>query len=324
MARESTGAILTAMGSNLAIAVAKFAGAALTGSSAMLSEGVHSVVDTLNQVLLLVGLKRARRPADDLHPFGYGREVYFFSFVVALLIFLVGGIYSVFEGVSKIRHPEEIAGLTIRGVAVPGVAIDLAILVFSLAAEGYSLAVAIRAMPERGGGPLAAIRRSKDPSLFVVVAEDTAAVAGLAVALGGVTASWLFAAPALDGVASVGVGAVLIGMAGFLMWETHDLLLGEAADPQLVGTIRDAARREPAVRHVNEVLTQHLGPDDVLVNISLDIDNALSGRELEHLATRLEIALRDRDGRIRRVFVEFQSRERSRMSAEWLEAAGEP
>lgn len=315
MATENTGAILTAAGSNLAIAAAKFVGAGLTGSSAMLSEGVHSVVDTANQGLLLLGLKRAEKPADAAHPFGYGREVYFFSFVVALMIFLAGGAYSLYEGYEKIRRPEAIGEVSILGLHLPGIAVNLAILVFAVCAEGYSLFKAWTSLPNSAASPLSAIQRSKDPSLFVVVAEDSAAVAGLLLAILGVSLSALLDVPALDGAASVGIGLVLLGMAGLLMWETHGLLIGEAADPEIVASIGDIARGEAAVRHLNEVLTQHLGPSDILVNLSLDIDDACRGGEVERLATRLEQQLKAKHAAVRRVFIEFQSEAASRASS---------
>lgn len=305
---ESTQAIVTAAGANLAIAFAKFAGAALTGSSAMVSEGAHSLVDTANQALLLLGLKRSERPADARHPFGYGREIYFWSFVVALLIFLAGGLYSLWEGAHKIAHPEAEAQVTLFGVTVPGVAVNLAILLFSIAVEGYSFIVAYRALARSGGSPIRAVRRSKDPSLFVVVVEDLAAVAGLVIALFGVALAYVLDMPALDGVASVGIGIVLVAMAGFLMVETHGLLIGEAADPALVESIRDLVHAEPSVRHLNEVLTQHLGPTDILVNISLDVDDAITGGAVESLVGRLDRAVKTRVPNVRRVFVEIETR----------------
>lgn len=304
---ESTGAILTAAGANVAIAAAKFLGAWLTGSSAMVSEGVHSLVDTANQGLLLLGLKRAEKPANSAHPFGFGREIYFFSFVVALLIFLAGGAYSLYEGVQHIRHPEAEATVRILGLHLPGVAIDVVILLFALAAEGYSLSVAYSELPDGAGSPLSAIHRSKDPSLFVVVAEDCAAVGGLVIALVGVVLSAWLGMPVIDGIASIGIGLLLVGMAGFLMVETHGLLIGEAAEPALVAAIETMARDEPAVRHINEVLTQHLGPRDILVNISLDIEDAISGGAVEALVGRLDRGLKAHDPAVRRVFVEIQS-----------------
>ena len=304
---ESTKAIVSAAGANLAIAVAKFAGAGLTGSSAMVSEGVHSLVDTANQGLLLFGLHRAKKPADTRHPFGYGRELYFYSFVVALLIFLAGGLYSLFEGLDKLRHPEAVGTISLLGLHVPGVWINLAILGFAILAEGTSLWVALREMPKDAGSPLSAIRRSKDPSLFVVVAEDTAAVAGLLIAFAGVGLSTLLDKPVLDGVASIGIGAVLVGMAFFLMIETHGLLIGEAASPDVRRAIEEAVEAESSILSVNEILTQHLGPADILVNLSLDIDDVATGADIEALVARIDAGLKRREPRIRRVFVEMQA-----------------
>ena len=309
---ESTRAIVSAAGANLAIAIAKFVGGALTGSSAMVSEGVHSVVDTANQGLLLFGLHRAKKPADARHPFGYGRELYFYAFVVALLIFLAGGLYSLYEGVEKIRHPEAIGTVALLGRRVPGVWINLTILGFSIAAEGTSLYIAFHELPRDASSPLSAIRRSKDPSLFVVVAEDTAAVAGLLIAFAGVGLSTWLDWPALDGAASLGIGAVLVGMAFFLMTETHGLLIGEAASPDVRRAIEEAVEAEVSISSVNEILTQHLGPADILVNLSLDIDDVATGADVEALVSRLDAGLKRREPRIRRVFVEMQARGEAR------------
>ena len=305
---ESTGAIYAAAGANLAIAVAKFAGGALTGSTAMLAEGVHSLVDTANQALLLVGMKRAKRPADARHPFGYGREIYFYAFVVALMIFLGGGVFAVYEGVHRIRQPEPDRDAELFGYTLPGIWVNVAILGFSIAAEGASWFVAMRQFwAQKGAHPaLSAIRRSKDPGLFTILAEDTAALAGLVIALLGVALAHVLDMPTLDGWASVAIGLLLIGMAVFLMVETHGLLIGEAADPELVALIEGLVRAEPGVLHLNEVLTQHLGPDDVLVNLSLDMADDLSAGEVEALVTRLDRALKARSPEIRRVFIEIQ------------------
>ena len=309
MAHESAGAIYTAAGANLAIAVAKFAGAFLTGSTAMLAEGAHSVIDTVNQGLLLVGLRRAEKPADARHPFGYGREVYFYAFVVALFIFLGGGIFAIYEGAHKIRHPAPESDASILGHVIPGFWINVAILSFSILAEGYSCLVAMRAFwKEKGARPaLTAIRRSKDPALFTILVEDVAALIGLLIALAGVILARLLDQPDLDGWSSVGIGAVLVGMAVFLMVETHGLLIGEAADPEVVAAIRAAAQAEPAVRGVNEVLTQHTGPTDILVNISLDVDDAVTAGEIERAVARLDRRMKQEHPDIRRVFIEIQA-----------------
>lgn len=309
MAHVSTSAIYTAAGANLAIAVAKFVGAYLTESSAMLAEGAHSVVDTANQILLLVGLKRATRPADSKHPFGYGREIYFYAFIVALLIFLGGGIFAIYEGAHKIRHPEPAAEASLFGHPLSGFWVNVAILGFSVAAEGYSFLVAMRALwAEKGErGPLSAVRRSKDPALFTVLVEDLAALIGLLIALAGVILAHVLDMPVLDGWSSVGIGLVLVGMAVFLMVETHGLLIGEAADPEIVAAIEAVVRAEPSVRHVNEVLTQHMGPSDILVNLSLDMADEISAGVVEGVIARLDRTLKARVPDVTRVFVEAQA-----------------
>ena len=305
---ESMGAIYTAAGANLAIAAAKFVGAYLTGSTAMLAEGAHSVVDTANQLLLLVGLKRADKPADARHPFGYGREIYFYAFVVALMIFLGGGIFAIYEGAEKIMHPEPVADATVLGYHLSGFWVNVAILGFAILAEGYSCLVAVKAFwAEKGSKPpITAIRRSKDPSLFTILVEDVAALIGLVIAMSGVVAAHLLDQPALDGWASVGIGLVLVGMAIFLMIETHGLLIGEAADPEVVAAIREIVAAEPGVRHVNAVLTQHLGPDDILVNISLDMEDDLNAGEVEAAVGRLDRTLKARNAEVTRVFIEIR------------------
>lgn len=310
MAHGGGGAIYAAAGANLAIAVAKFAGGFLTGSAAMIAEGVHSLVDTLNQALLLVGLKRAGRPADARHPFGYGREVYFYAFVVALMIFSGGGIFAIYEGVHRIRDPQPDADAELFGHTLPGIWVNLAILGFSIAAEGASWFVAMRQLWADKGrhSAFSAIRRSKDPTLYTILVEDTAALLGLAIALAGVVLAHLLRMPALDGWASVAIGALLVGMAAFLMVETHGLLIGEAADPEVVAAIEDLVRAERGVEHLNEVLTQHLGPADILVNLSLDMADDLSAGEVEALVTRLDRALKRRNPDVKRVFIEIQGR----------------
>ncbi len=310
MAHESTGAIYAAAGANLAIAAAKFTGGFLTGSTAMLAEGVHSVVDTLNQILLLIGLKRAGKPADARHPFGYGREVYFYAFVVALMIFLGGGLFAIYEGFERLWHPEPDRDAHLFGYTIPGLWVNLAILGFAIVAEGYSWTVAMKQFWSEKGrhSALRAIRRSKDPSLFTILAEDTAALIGLLIALAGIVLAHVLAMPTLDGAASIGIGLVLVGMAVFLMIETHGLLIGEAADPDLVTAIEEIVRQEPGVMHLNEVLTQHLGPSDILVNVSLDMADDLTAGTVEEIVGRLEAALKARDPDVKRVFIEIQSR----------------
>jgi cation diffusion facilitator family transporter len=313
MAQESTSAIYTAAGANLAIAAAKFVAGSLTGSAAMFAEGVHSVVDTGNQILLLVGLKKARKPADARHPYGYGRELYFYAFIVALFIFLGGGAFALYEGWHKIGHPEPIRDASFAGLMIPGFWVNIGVLGFAILAEGYSCYVALKAFwSEKGeGSALAAIRRSKDPALFTILIEDIAAQAGLLLALVGLILAELLDLPVLDGWASILIGLLLIGVAGFLMYETHGLLIGEAADPDLVQAICRAIADEPGVHHVNEVLTQHLAASDVLVNVSLDVDDALPAGAVEAAVTRLERRIKAEHPQVGRVFIEVQGRSQS-------------
>jgi cation diffusion facilitator family transporter len=307
---ESTSAIYTAAGANLAIAAAKFVGAFLTGSTAMLAEGAHSLVDTANQILLLVGLKRANKPADAKHPFGYGREVYFYAFIVALFIFLGGGIFAIYEGAHKIQHPEPAADASLFGIPLSGFWVNVSILGFAILAEGYSCFVALKAFwAEKGDrAAITAIQRSKDPSLYTILVEDVAALIGLVIAMSGVVAAHVLDMPVLDGWASIGIGVVLIGMSIFLMLETHGLLIGEAADPEVVRAIDAAVREERAVRHVNEVLTQHLGPSDILVNLSLDFADEIPAGEVEQTVARLEQRIKAKSLDVKRVFIEIQDR----------------
>ena len=212
-------------------------------------------------------------------------------------------------------HGRALAG---RAHTIPGLWVNLAILGFSIAAEGYSWIVAMKQFwAEKGRhSALHAIRRSKDPSLFTILAEDTAALTGLLIALAGIVLAHVLDMPALDGAASIGIGLVLVGMALFLMIETHGLLIGEAADPALVQAIQEIVREEPGVVHLNEVLTQHLGPSDILVNLSLDMADDLTAGAVEDIVGRLDKALKARDPDVKRVFIEIQSRvEESRVAA---------
>ena len=308
MAHGHIRAIYIAAGANLAIAVAKFGGSFVSGSAAMFAEGVHSLVDTINQILLLVGIRRAARAADERHPFGYGREVYFFAFVVALFIFL-GGVFAIYEGWHKFSHPEAEGSATIAGYVVPGFWLNIAVLSFAIATEGYSGLVALRAFrAEVGGAPiLRSIRQSKDSSLFTVLLEDAAAFAGLCIAMSGVVLARVFQMPALDGLASVGIGLLLVAVAALLLIETHGLLIGEAADPTLVAAVRAAVADDAGVQAVHEVLTQHMGPRDVLLAISADVDDALTAGQIEAWVSVLEHRIRTDFPRVTHVFIEIQA-----------------
>lgn len=292
MAKSSV-VILAAGGANLAIAAAKFCAWAYTGSSAMLTEAIHSMVDTGDQALLLLGEKRGDKSPDASHPFGYGLEVYFWSFVVALMIFALGGAVSIYEGVHKLQTPSP--------MEKPWV--NFLVLGLSLLFEGASLMVAFRAFNKTrkpGRGVLASVRRSKDPTVFTVVLEDSAALAGLSIALLGVAGASLFNLPWADGAASIGIGLLLISVATLLAYETRSLLTGEAASDDLVQHIRQTLERQAAVTEVTEVLTLQLGPKHILVVVCLHL--APSGA-VSVAASQVIDAVKSCDARIGRVFL---------------------
>ncbi len=298
-ASTSKNVIFAALAGNLAIAVVKFGAALFTGSAAMMSEAIHSTVDTGNQVILLVGLKRAARPASDDHPFGHGLQLYFYTFVVAVLIFGVGAVISILHGIERIQHP----------APMDNPWVNYLILGLSVVFEGASWLVALRAFNrEREGRPfLHAIRNSKDPTVFTVLFEDTAALAGLVVALVGVLASQLLNLPMLDGAASVVIGIILAVTAAFLAFESQSLLTGEAADPATRRGIEAIARSEPGVDGLNDARTMHFGPNEILVALSLDFRNDLTAAQVEDTVARLEQRIRSAYPQAGRIYVEAQS-----------------
>ena len=261
MAAESKKAVVAAIIGNLAIAVIKFIAGFITGSSAMISEGIHSVVDTGNGGLLYYGLNRGARPADEHHPFGHGAEVYFWSLIVAVSIFGIGGGMSIYEGITHIQHPAELESATIAYVVL-AVAFVFESISFSVAWKTFNRS-------RKGRSTITAIHHSKDPSLFTVLFEDTAALVGLVVAFFGVFLSHQLNAPVLDGAASIVIGCILVVAALWLAYESRSLLVGEAADPEMVADIRRIVLEDPAVTGLGVVLTMHLGPDDVLLNIEV-------------------------------------------------------
>jgi cation diffusion facilitator family transporter len=291
--------IYAALAGNTAIAATKFAAAAYTGSAAMLSEAIHSVVDTGNQVLLLFGLKRAARPPTPEHPFGHGLQLYFWTFVVAVMIFGVGAVISILHGIDKIQHPHPVADAWVNYV----------VLGLGIVFEGIVWLVALRAFNRERGSTklLKAIRDSKDPTTFTVLFEDTAALLGLVVALAGIAAGQMFDLPVLDGVASVLIGLILATTAFFLASESHSLLTGEAADPDTRQGIEQLAAAEAGVERINQALTMHFGPNEVLVALSLDFQDSLSAQEVERTVTRIERAIKQEFPHVRRIFIEAQS-----------------
>ena len=295
----STKVILIALAGNFAIAVTKFVAAALTGASAMFAEGVHSVVDTGNQALLLLGTRRSRRPADARHPFGYGKELYFWSFVVAILLFSIGAGVSFWEGMHKLRDPHPVEN--------PLVA--FAVLLIAMVFEGYAFRAALREANARRGtrGLFSWVRDSKDSALFTILFEDTGALLGLAVAFGMLLFSVLLDMPELDAWASIVIGGLLAIAAVILAVETKSLLVGEAADPEVGARLKRIADEDPRILRVNEALTLHFGPEDVLATLSLDFRDGIDSSEVEAAVSDLEARIKRERPEIRRVFIEAQS-----------------
>ena len=298
-AHASKKVIYAALIGNMLIAVTKFGAAFYTGSSAMLSEAIHSVVDSGNQVLLLLGLKRSARSADAAHPFGYGMELYFWTFVVAILIFAVGAGISFYEGVAKILEPHPITNAYINYIVL-GVAIAI---------ESVPCWIAFKAFQEqRGDRPFfEEIRRSKDPTVFTVLFEDTAAMLGLIVAMIGIALADFYDMPALDGAASIGIGVILAATAALLAYESKGLLIGEAVHPETRAALLRIVGDDPRIVATNELLTMHLGPDDVLLTLSVDFKDGIESEEVETVISALETRIKSDFPQIKRVFIEAQS-----------------
>ncbi|KAA9018146.1 cation diffusion facilitator family transporter [Sphingobium limneticum] len=280
---------------NVGIAIAKFVAAAISGSSSMLTEGVHSLVDSGNQLLLLYGQAKAKRPADASHPFGYGRELYFWAFVVAILIFAVGAGVSIYEGWVHIAQPEPLRDPTINYVVL-GVAVLL---------EGTSWAIAVREFNGKRGASSwwQSIRRSKDPAGFIVLFEDSAALIGLGIAGVGVWASHHYADPRIDGVASIAIGLILAGVAVLLAREAKGLLIGESADPAIVAIVWATLDKRPQISAVNHVRTIHTAPDAVFVAISADFVDDLPMGEAESLIEDIEREMKARVPELTSIYI---------------------
>lgn len=290
-----------ALFANLGIAVAKFIASALTGSSSMLTEGVHSLVDSGNQLLLLYGQSRAKRPADAAHPFGYGRELYFWAFVVAILIFAVGAGVSVYEGWAHIETPEPL-----RDPAV-----NYAVLAIAFLLEGSSWAIAVRDFGrKRGAGSWwQSIRRSKDPAGFIVLFEDSAALIGLLLAAAGVWASHHYDDPRIDGAASVAIGLVLGAVAALLAREAKGLLIGESADRAIIETVWKLLDARPEITAVNHIRTIHTAPDAVFVAISADFADDLRMGRAESLIEEMEQAMKQAIPELTSIYIRPEKRE---------------
>nr|WP_321457092.1 cation diffusion facilitator family transporter [uncultured Cohaesibacter sp.] len=291
--------IFAALAGNTLISITKFFAASITGSSAMLSEGIHSLVDTGNQGLLLYGIKRAARPADEKHPFGYGAELYFWSFVVALLIFAVGAGLSLYEGIEKVLHPEPIGDPTINFV----------VLGLAFCFEGWAWLVALREFRSTKGkrSYIQAVADSKDPTVFTVLFEDSAAMLGLIVAAVGIALSHYLQIPWMDGAASIVIGLILGMTAVLLAFETKSLLIGEAASTESEAEIAAIIHSHPAVTMVNELRTMHRGPNEILLAMSLDFENDMVVGQLESVIADLERHIRERVPQVYRIYIEAQS-----------------
>ncbi|TRC76068.1 cation transporter [Mesorhizobium sp. WSM4307] len=291
--------IYAALAGNLAIALTKFAAAFFTGSSAMLSEGVHSLVDTGNGGLLLYGMHRAARPADRTHPLGHGRELFFWSFIVALLVFALGAGVSFYEGIIHIMAPEPVANVKVNYV----------VLGLSFLFEGSTWLVALKEFRREKGKQswLQALQSSKDPSVYTVLFEDSAALVGLIVAFAGILAAELLEMPELDGVASIGIALILGATAIFLARESKGLLIGEPASPEVQKKVLAIVQQDPAVQRANGVLTVHMGPQEIVAGLSIEFEDHLAAPEIEACVERIEARLKKEMPEITRLFVKPQT-----------------
>lgn len=291
--------VFAALTGNAIIAVIKFIAALLTGSAGMFSEGIHSVVDTANQGLLLYGMHRAKRPPDEEFPFGYGKEVYFWSFVVAIQLFGIGAVFSIYEGVQHIIYKPEI-----DDVRVSYIVLGLALLF-----EGSTWGFAVFNFAKEKGRRtyLEAVRRGKDPTMFMVLFEDTAAISGIVVAFLGVFLTSRTGIGWFDGIASIVIGLILGVTAALLGREVKGLLIGESANRPVVRGIRELALSFPEIKAINETLTMHVGPDFILVNISVAFKNDLRAIDVADAAARLDREIKQRFPHVKRVFIEAES-----------------
>lgn len=295
-------AVIAAVVGNLIIAIIKFIAAAITGSSAMISEGIHSLVDTGNGGLLLHGMSRAKIPADEGHPFGHGKALYFWTLVVSVSIFGIGGGMSLYEGISHIRHVAPDAVLSDPTV-------NYIVLAVALLVEGWSFSVAMREFMKAKGTQRSwdYIRTSKDPSTFTIVLEDSAAMAGLVFAFLGVFLGHIFENPYLDGAASVIIGVLLMSVAFVLAFETKGLLLGEGVDAKTLADMRARVMSDPAVRGVGDILTMYMGPYELLINLGVDFEPGTSVEESHDAIQRIETDLVGAYPQCARIYIEAES-----------------
>jgi cation diffusion facilitator family transporter len=294
--------IYAALVGNTLIAIMKFIAAFITGSSAMFSEGIHSVVDTGNQVLLLYGLKQSKKPADDRFPFGHGKEIYFWSFVVAIMIFAVGAGISIYEGIHRLLNPAPLDNILVIYI----------VLGLAMVFEGAAWFFALKEFKRAKGkwGYFEAVQRGKDPSIFVVLFEDSAAMLGLMVALFATILTQITGNLYFDGIASIIIGFILAGTALWLAFETKGLLIGESANIHVVNGIKKISRTYEKIEHVNEVLTVHMGPEFILVNISVEFKDEATATEIEDTVSQLDTAIKNEYENVKRIFIEGEARKK--------------
>ncbi len=300
MASGSKKVILAALFGNGAIAITKFIASTITGSSAMFSEAIHSLVDTGNQALLLFGLKRSNRPADKTHPFGYGKELYFWAFIVAILIFALGGGFALYEGFHKLESGE-------HNLKSPY--INYIVLILSMAFESVALGIAIKEFNKvRGDTPVfQAIKESKDPAMFTVLLEDTAALLGLILAFIGVFCAHVFHIYTADALASIAIGLLLFTISYIMAREAKSLLIGEAANPKVEKEILVIIEQNNIIADINELLTMQVAPHSILVTMSLDFKDGLSSQQIEKTVSELEVKIKQKFPDVKRIFIEAQS-----------------
>jgi cation diffusion facilitator family transporter len=296
MEAESRRTIIAAFLANLGIALSKFIAFAITGAASMLAEAIHSLADTGNQGLLMFGAKRSQQPADESHPFGYGTLRYFWAFVVALVLFSVGGLFAIFEGIEKLLNPHELDD--------PRVAI--VVLLVSVVLESFSLRTALReSRADRSGRSIYQfVRRTKIPELAVVVLEDIGALIGLTFALIGIVLASALDEPRWDAAGSLAIGLLLVVIAIFLAIEMASLIVGESATPEVVEQIRGILDAHPDVNRVIALRTQHVGPDDILINAKLEFEPTLSVARLADVVNELEVELRTSEPKVHTIFIE--------------------
>jgi cation diffusion facilitator family transporter len=303
MADGSTISVVGSLIGNLAVAGVKAFAWTVSGSSAMLTEAIHSLVDTLNQLLLLLGQRQGRKPADEQHPFGHGLEVYFWTFIVALLIFAIGGALGIYEGLQKLRHPSPVTHVWFNlGVIAVSAVIEIASLWVSLcAARNTNSPLLRRIVPTLNFVEL--MHNSKDPGIYEALAENSAAILGLVFATLGVIGSAWFHWAHADAIASIAIGVLLVAVAGYLVVETRSLLTGEAAAPPVIAEIRRILDSDTRVQTVCTIQSMHLGPADILVAATLDFGDSLTAPEVETAADELTRSLKQAEPRITQVFI---------------------